>query len=68
MSQLDYQSSLCSFENTVYFNLLKEKNNKMIIYHNPRCGKSRNCVAFVETAGKEYEIIKYLETLLALTK
>jgi arsenate reductase len=31
------------------------------IYHNPRCGKSRNCVAFIETAGKEYEIIKYLE-------
>ena len=31
------------------------------IYHNPRCGKSRNCVAFVGTAGKEYEIIKYLE-------
>jgi arsenate reductase len=30
------------------------------IYHNPRCGKSRNCVA-LETAGKEYEIIKYLE-------
>jgi arsenate reductase len=30
------------------------------IYHNPRCGKSRNC-CFVETAGKEYEIIKYLE-------
>ena len=31
------------------------------IYHNPRCGKSRNCVAYVEEAGKEYEIIKYLE-------
>jgi arsenate reductase len=31
------------------------------IYHNPRCGKSRNCVAFIEAAGKEYEIIKYLE-------
>jgi arsenate reductase len=31
------------------------------IYHNPRCGKSRNCVTFIETAGKEYEIIKYLE-------
>jgi arsenate reductase len=31
------------------------------IYHNPRCGKSRNCVAFIETAEKEYEIIKYLE-------
>ncbi|SEA40814.1 arsenate reductase [Flavobacterium gillisiae] len=31
------------------------------IYHNPRCGKSRNCIAFIEEAGKEYEIIKYLE-------
>jgi arsenate reductase len=31
------------------------------IYHNPRCGKSRNCVAFIEVARKEYEIIKYLE-------
>ncbi|WP_016991128.1 arsenate reductase (glutaredoxin) [Flavobacterium sp. ACAM 123] len=31
------------------------------IYHNPRCGKSRNCIAFIEAAEKEYEIIKYLE-------
>lgn len=31
------------------------------VYHNPRCGKSRNCLAFLENAGKEYEIIKYLE-------
>jgi arsenate reductase-like glutaredoxin family protein len=23
--------------------------------------KIKNCVAFIETAGKEYEIIKYLE-------
>jgi arsenate reductase len=35
----------------------------MIKYTIIRCGKSRNCVAFIETAGKEYEIIKYLETL-----
>jgi arsenate reductase len=62
---LDYQSLLLSliyvlFLNSIYTNI--KKNNKMIqIYHNPRCGKSRNCVAFVETAGKEYEIIKYLE-------
>ena len=28
------------------------------IYHNPRCGKSRNCVAFIEAAGKEYQIIR----------
>jgi arsenate reductase len=31
------------------------------VYHNPRCGKSRNCLAFIENAGLEYEIVKYLE-------
>ncbi|UQD57324.1 arsenate reductase (glutaredoxin) [Flavobacterium sp. K5-23] len=31
------------------------------IYHNPRCGKSRNCLAFIEDAGESFEIIKYLE-------
>jgi arsenate reductase len=31
------------------------------IYHNPRCGKSRNCLAFIEAEGQEYEIIKYLD-------
>lgn len=31
------------------------------IYHNPRCGKSRNCLAFLDDSGQDYEIIKYLE-------
>lgn len=31
------------------------------IYHNSRCGKSRECLAFLEKLGKEHEIIKYLE-------
>jgi arsenate reductase len=31
------------------------------IYHNSRCGKSRECLAFLENSGKEYEVIKYLE-------
>jgi len=31
------------------------------IYHNPRCGKSRECVAFLEASGEKFEIIKYLE-------
>ena len=30
------------------------------IYHNSRCGKSRNCLAFVENSKKEFEIINYL--------
>lgn len=30
------------------------------IYHNPRCGKSRNCLAFLGESDQEYEIIPYL--------
>ena len=33
------------------------------IYHNSRCGKSRDCLAFLEDSGKEYEVIKYLENV-----
>jgi len=44
------------------------------IYHNPRCGKSRTCLAFLEQSKQEYEIIQYLtetpnfEELKALLK
>lgn len=31
------------------------------IYHNPRCTKSRECIAFAENAKYQFEIIKYLE-------
>lgn len=31
------------------------------IYHNPRCGKSRECLAFLETSNHQFEVIKYLE-------
>ncbi|MBY0487416.1 MAG: arsenate reductase (glutaredoxin) [Flavobacteriaceae bacterium] len=34
------------------------------VYHNPRCGKSRECLAFLETSNKSYEVIKYLENPL----
>ncbi len=30
------------------------------IYHNSRCTKSRECLAFLEDSGKEYEVINYL--------
>lgn len=30
------------------------------IYHNPRCGKSRNCLVFIEQSKQEFEIIPYL--------
>lgn len=35
----------------------------MKIYHNPRCTKSRQTLAIIEEAGKEVEIIKYLEDI-----
>lgn len=34
------------------------------IYHNPRCGKSRECLAFLENSNQKFEVIKYLETPL----
>ncbi len=30
------------------------------IYHNPRCGKSREGLQLVEASGTEFEIVKYL--------
>lgn len=34
----------------------------MKIYHNPRCGKSRQTLALIEAAGIEPEIVEYLKT------
>ena len=31
------------------------------IYHNPRCGKSREGLAILEESGKDFEIVKYLD-------
>jgi len=32
------------------------------IYHNPRCGKSREGLAILQNAKLDFEIIKYLDT------
>ncbi|WP_108424638.1 arsenate reductase (glutaredoxin) [Muricauda amoyensis] len=31
------------------------------IYHNPRCGKSREGLEILEKSGKDFEMVKYLE-------
>lgn len=31
------------------------------IYHIPRCGKSRECLALLKDSEKEYQVISYLE-------
>ncbi|MDQ6470789.1 arsenate reductase (glutaredoxin) [Flavobacterium sp. LHD-80] len=38
------------------------------IYHNPRCGKSRNCLAFIDQSKQEYEIIPYLTDTPSFTE
>lgn len=35
---------------------------KVTIWHNPRCSKSRNAVTLLEEKGVEAEIVKYLDT------
>ena len=34
----------------------------LTIYHNPRCGKSRECLAFLENTSHEIQVVKYLDT------
>ena len=36
------------------------------ILHNSRCGKSRECLAFIENSDNEFEVIKYLENVLTV--
>lgn len=38
------------------------------IYHNPRCRKSREGLAIVESSGQEYKIISYLENIPSKTE
>ncbi|KGL63768.1 arsenate reductase (glutaredoxin) [Polaribacter sp. Hel1_85] len=33
------------------------------IYHNPRCSKSRQGLTILEDSKKEFEIVKYLDTI-----
>ena len=34
------------------------------IYHNSRCGKSRECLIFLQNSGNEFEIINYTKEIL----
>jgi arsenate reductase len=36
--------------------------NEIIIWHNPRCSKSRQTLEILEKNGIEAEVVKYLET------
>lgn len=36
----------------------------MIVYHNPKCSKSRECLLQLEQMPHPFEVVKYLETPL----
>jgi len=36
--------------------------NRVTIWHNPRCSKSREALSIIEEKGLEKEVVKYLET------
>lgn len=42
--------------------LFKLKIMNTVIYHNPKCGTSRNTLAMIRNAGIEPEVIEYLKT------
>lgn len=37
-------------------------NDRVVIYHNPRCSKSRETLALLQQQGIEPQIIRYLDT------
>ena len=42
--------------------------NKVIIYHNPKWGKSRNSVGILDRKSVAYNLIKYIETPLSISE
>lgn len=38
------------------------------VLHNPRCGKSRNCLAFLTDADQSFEVINYLQNPLSVAE
>lgn len=43
-------------------NLKGSNVSKVVIYHNPACGTSRNVLAMIRARGVEPEVIEYLKT------
>lgn len=41
---------------------------KYTVYHNPRCTKSRNALAYLDQKGAEYEIIEYLKEIPTISE
>ncbi len=42
--------------------------SSIVIYHNPRCGKSRDTLKLIRDAGIEPEVVEYLKTPPTVTE
>lgn len=40
----------------------------IVVYHNPRCSKSRACLSFLETSKHDFQMIKYMDEPLSEAK
>jgi arsenate reductase len=45
-----------------------QKKYMLEILHNPRCGKSRTCLAFLDERKVDYKVIKYLDNPLSVNE
>jgi arsenate reductase (glutaredoxin) len=40
----------------------------IVIYHNPRCSKSRECLSYMETSKHDFSTVKYMDEALSVEK
>lgn len=38
------------------------------VYHNPRCGKSRECLVFLQNSKLEFKVVNYLDAPLSFNE
>jgi len=43
---------------------MEESMSEILLYHNPRCSKSRAALELLESRGLDVEVVRYLETPL----
>lgn len=44
------------------YNVNKKRNDMTIIWHNPKCSKSREALKLLEDKNGSFEVVKYLDT------